>query len=192
MGTRMAKTLLALLVLSIVAGAAQAAPVTVTINFTQAVNHTDFFDFGGLTLSISAFSTSGPRSIFFGGSGLGVFGGGADDPQLDGLGPDETLRFVFSSPILLERVRFTLVGSNDDFTLDVDGSQFASGDLSNVIDFGANGSTFDFSVLENNDDYKIKKITFTFDTESVPEPGTLFLLSTGLLGAGILTRRRIR
>jgi len=126
------------------------------------------------------------------GSGLGVFSGGTESKVLDGSGPDEWLHFNFDAPVKLLQVMFSLVQATDGFSLWVDGALVNSEaiPLTGLADFAVAGSRFDFGVMDNDDDYRIKKIVVDdFSVAPVPEPASWVLLSLGLAVLSTRVRR---
>ena len=128
--------------------------------------------------------------------GLGVRGSNLNG-QIDGRGGDfEALLLELDRTVRIVSATFTRVNSNnnDDFTLSVDGNNTISGDIPldiispNGNDLGTGtlnfndlliGNLFAFSVTENDDDYRLKSVTF----ETVPEPTSILgLFSLGIVG----------
>ncbi|MEM6798383.1 MAG: PEP-CTERM sorting domain-containing protein [Planctomycetota bacterium] len=77
-----------------------------------------------------------PRGLSQTVNGLGVFNGpnSPDSTQIDGRGPDEVLRLTFNRTVLLSKVVFALVGSNDEFDLGIG----SDADASSVVDVRVN------------------------------------------------------
>ncbi|MEB3280964.1 MAG: PEP-CTERM sorting domain-containing protein [Lyngbya sp.] len=160
---------------------------------------------GGISYTATGFSTNGnDRNVVRRSDGLGVqfsgFLGSLEDPQIDGLGADETLQLAFNKQIRLISATFSRVGFNDDFRLLVDGDELVSADIpgGNFLDFGTGtfdftsfalpdrtGSVLGFTVADNNDDYFLRSI----EVEPVPEPLTI-LGSLSALGMGAALKKK--
>ncbi len=84
----------------------------------------------------SPFAALQPRGLSLTTNGLGVFDetAGPDSTQLDGSGPEEVLRLQFSKAVLLTKVVFALVDSNDEFDFGVGPDLNAA----NVVDVRTN------------------------------------------------------
>ena len=161
------------------------------------------FDYSkeGIDLTITAGSTAGPRNVARGFLGVGVKGGFLDDPELDGLGPNEALFLDFNKKISLVSATFSRVGFNDDFQLFVDGDFLVEADIpgGNIFDRGIGtfrfkkfapdnqGTSFAFTVAGKNDDYFLKKVK----VKVVPEPASLLgLLAVGAFGVSSATKSK--
>lgn len=138
------------------------------------------FQEDGIDLIVTGFSTNGPEDVSLQIDGLGVFSGGLDPLQVDGIGPDETLSLLFDPSVIINSATFARVGSNDDVEITVDGDSIYNGDIPNFLGFGTitiddapSGVMINFAVTENNDGFLLKKV----DVSAVPEPLTI-------LGAG--------
>ena len=100
---------------------------------------------GGTPAANAPFASLSPRGLSQTANGIGVYNGpgSIDSTQTDGLGPDEVLRFQFSAPVLLGKVVFALVSSNDEFDFGV-GSDL---DPANVLDVRVNQTYGDDSII---------------------------------------------
>ena len=143
------------------------------------------------SLTATGWSTDGQELVIRSSLGMGVVSYLLDDPEVDGFGPDETLRLDLGlDELVLTSATFTSVGSDDDFRLYVNGIlQIPSADIPNngiyVFNPALLGSVFAFTVAGSNDDYKLSSVTFS----EVPEPGTLALLGMGLAGFAVRRKR---
>jgi len=130
--------------------------------------------------------------------------------QVDGRDELESLILTFSAPVSFSSVTFSLVGSNDQFSLLVDDLLLFEGDIPSgrTKGFSANntGQVFTFGTGEDDDDYKVKGVEVGLMGESdpevepgsdpmpdavVPEPTSMILMGIGLAGAAF-RRRRIK
>ncbi|NJK37187.1 MAG: PEP-CTERM sorting domain-containing protein [Oscillatoriales cyanobacterium RM2_1_1] len=176
------------------------AAEAVTINFAGGDPANGSVGFSDYTTS--GLSTAGTQSVVQSANGLGVLGGGLDSPQIDGLGPDETLRLSFTNKVTLTSIGFARVFDaflpfvgrvNDEFQLFVDGVSVFSGDIpgGNFLDTATGtlgpisftGKQFDFTVTDNTDAY------FLASVEVVPEPLTI-LGSLSAVGIGTALKKR--
>ena len=148
--------------------------------------------------TVTATGFSGPHASYVNRSffGLGVSSWIFDNPQIDGLGPDDLALLTFSGDMILKSAMFSLVGPDDDFRLMVDGDWVLDADIPHTgyVDFtkylslsDLTGSSFGFTVTGWNDDYMLAAIEVT----QIPLPPAIILLSTGLMGL-IGIRRRLR
>lgn len=180
------------------AGSASALSFDLSGSASTSSSFTVLGDDGITSLTVTGFSGNSASNVRRDSNGMGVYSGGSDDTQVDGNGPDETLRFTFASgSYTLLSVLFNpeFVGSDDDFNLTVDGSYKGQSDIPSnglyVFQSIHTGLVFDFGVTETNDDYKIRAIAFRPNggDNGVPEPSTFGLLGLGI-AAGIYRRRQ--
>lgn len=124
-----------------------------------------------------------------------------DEYQLDGVEGKESLKLSFQPQVFLKSATFSRVGTNDDFTLTVNGNQLISSKISGnnsdpleALDLGITqfsfnpsptGNIFEFSVAGANDEYLLQQV----DVENVPEPLTLLGSGSALLFGTYLKRK---
>jgi hypothetical protein len=156
------------------------------------------FSLDDLTVTATAFSADRNSYVNQSAFGLGVSSWLLDNPQIDGLGPDDLLLLTCSKEVTLLSAGFSWVGANDQFRLLVDGTPVLDADIptSRTFDFTSalsasllTGTAFGFTVTQFNDDYFLRSIDL--DSSPVPIPGSVVLLSSGLLGL-IAIRRSYR
>jgi hypothetical protein len=159
----------------------------------------------------------GSRKVHQNAEGLGVYDPDiGDSSDIDGDGPDEFLNITFSESVRVLRIDFENVGDDDESALIIDGVQISFGHIATALDIaGASvncsvesdddecnldvsslnlvGTTFTFGdaisggrSLDGDDDFRIEAMLIA----TVPEPGTLALMSIGLIGFGWMGRRR--
>lgn len=132
--------------------------------------------------------------------GLGVFGGGGDNTDVDGAGPDERIIFEFSEIVtLLQGTFLNSVGPNifndgDEVALSTDAFpafnpiQASSIPGSNIVSFGGIASNnFVFGPTDIDDDFIISSLQVEV-AEAVPTPALL----PGLIGMGAAVLRKRR
>lgn len=145
------------------------------------------FNSGGLLVTATGSASNGRiRNVTQRNGGLGVRRAGffdfLDSPQIDGLGPDETLTLSFGTSgdqkVVLSSATFSKVDGNDEFTLLTDGETFlanqsipSSGlyDFTSFVRSDRTASGFSFRATDWNDNYYLKSV----DVERVPEPITV-------------------
>jgi hypothetical protein len=161
------------------------------------VDSTLSFTVDDFTVTAAAFSGGSAsylsRSVF----GLGVSSWLLDNPQIDGIGRNDTLVLTFPADVILKSASFTLMGLNDDFRLlNGSGVSLLTADIPDdgYFDFttilpesARTGSVFGFTVAGWNDDYMLAGIEVT----QIPVPPAIVLLCSGLMGL-IGIRRRFK
>lgn len=118
-----------------------------------------------------------PRDVFQDGDGFGVFRGGTENTQIDGVNENrrETLNLSFDNLVTLISATFTKVDSGDEFKLFVDENQLVSdtqipgsGNF-DFTSFNATGTVLGFSIGDSDDDYFLKSV----EVQEVPEHASI-------------------
>lgn len=157
--------------------------------------YTDAEDTVSVTVTGSAGNNS--RDVVRGPLGIGVWNGSLlDDPEVDGVGPDETLILEVDPAVSLIAATFARVGRGDEVKIILDGDDFFSGnipggnrrdtDIGTVRISNAPFATqIEFTVTDRNDDYLLKKIK----VDVVPEPLTILGAGTALGFGGFFKKK---
>lgn len=197
--------------LSTLAAVATLAVASITASPVEAATFTYDFSGGPLIPSIYNFSGSAPLtsvtansgSVVWRPNGLGIWQGGLDSLQVDGLDTNEILNLTFNQTVRIISATFSRVGinvpildrnGNDDFRLLVDEVEVLAADIpgGNLFDLDtgtytfspliAQGSTLGFGVINRGDDYLLTNLT----VETIPTPAML----PGLIGMGVVALRK--
>lgn len=163
--------------------------LTVEDSFTYTTND-------GITVTATGSAGNNSRDVIRGPLGIGVFGGFPDDPEVDGVGPDETLILEVDPAVSLIAATFARVDRRDEVTIILDGNDFFSGnipggnrrdtDIGTVRISNAPFATqIEFTVTDRNDDYLLKKIK----VDVVPEPLTILGAGTALGFGGFFKKK---
>lgn len=233
---------LAIAVSTVSATAASAAPVHAYFNFVgnaglQAPGESLEFSNGDLTVSTTGHTLNEDGSIGtvrsigqynvetvwnWGtwswaqqGGGLGVTTGGNDSHQVDSYGKDEVIKLSFNKSVTLERVYFSLVDWDDDFSFSmVDGED--QGAFYQNVDIAGHGyGYYDFNQdwtgtmfgvgaadstchawgiaysCDNWDNFKLTGVKVSYEEIApVPLPAAGLLLITAIGGLSAMRRRR--
>ncbi len=149
------------------------------------------------------------------GGGLGVTTGKGDSHQVDSHSVDEVIKLSFNKKVTLERVYFSLVDWDDDFSFTmVDGGQ--AGAFYQNVDIAGHGyGYYDFSKewtgtmfgigaadstcytwgraydCDNWDNFKLKGVKVSYeDISPVPLPAAGWMLIAAIGGIGLMRRRK--
>lgn len=180
------------------ATASSASAASITFDFSGDDGQQQFIDLveDGLNVEARGELVDGSaRDVFQDADGLGVFRGGSENIQIDGVNENrrETLNLEFDNLVTLLSATFTKVDSGDEFKLFVDGTQLISdteipnGGNFDFTSFNATGTVLGFSIGDSDDDYFLKSV----EVQEVPEPTSILgsLLVSGL-GAMFYKKRK--
>jgi len=185
--------LIAVLVVGVV-GSATAAPIQYDFSDSGSGNAPSIdFTVGGLTVTVTAsyngFSNS--ANVSRDPHGLGVKNGFLDSSYIDGFWRDDYLTLSFDRTVSLLGFNFDHDTLNDEFDLYVDGISVAhnlettggweSFSLGTYV-----SDSFTIRASEWNDNFVLSGMR----VQAVPEPALVFLMGFGLLGMGMMARRR--
>ncbi|MBF9031025.1 VPLPA-CTERM sorting domain-containing protein [Rhodobacterales bacterium HKCCE3408] len=203
---------LALAFAALLTGAASAAPVTIDLTGYSGPAATFSGSAAGANFLIDADNLSRRQSGDYrlfndasamldtaGGTGLGVLDTDDTSPDIDGLGGNNVIFFLFDRTVRLLGATFSNVDSVDDVVyaaLDaVPPGDFAAGFLpievmagrTGILSVSDNGRFFAFGGLQNNDIFRLNSITVA----AVPVPAGLPLLAAALGGLAFFRRRKV-
>lgn len=180
------------------ATASSASAASITFDFSGSAGQEESFELleDGLKVKATGELVDGsPRDVFQDADGLGVFLGGSENIQIDGVNDNkrETLNLKFDNLVTLLSATFTKVDSGDEFKLFVDGTQLISDtEIPNGGNFdftssNATGTVLGFTIGDSDDDYFLKSV----EVQEVPEPTSILgsLLVSGL-GAMFYKKRK--
>ncbi len=185
--------LIAVLVVGVV-GSAAAAPIQYDFSNSGSGNAPSIdFTVDGLTVTVTAtyngFSNS--ANVSRDPHGLGVRNGHLDSADIDGRWRDDYLTLSFDRAVSLLGFNFAHDTPNDEFDLYVGGVSVAhnlettggweSFSLGTYV-----SNTFTIRASEWNDNFVLSGMR----VQAVPEPALVFLMGFGLLGMGMMARRR--
>ena len=162
------------------ATASAASAASITFDFSGNGGKQQSFNLveDGLSVTATGELVDGSsRDVFQDGDGFGVFRGGDENTQIDGVNDDkrETLNLDFDNLVTLLSATFAKVDSNDEFKLFVDGNQLVSdtdipdGGTFDFTSSNATGTVLGFSIGDSNDDYFLKSV----EVQEVPEPTSI-------------------
>ncbi|MCF6218347.1 MAG: PEP-CTERM sorting domain-containing protein [Gammaproteobacteria bacterium] len=186
--------LIAVLVVGMV-GSVNAAPIQYNFqNSGSGSSPSMDFTVDGLTVTITAtyngFSNSADVSRDV--HGLGVRNGHLDSSDIDGRWRDDYLTLSFDRAVSLIGFNFAHDTLNDEFDLYVDGISVAHNLETTggweTFSLGTYVSdSFTIRASEWNDNFVLSGMR----VQAVPEPALVFLMGFGLLGMGVMARRRV-
>lgn len=199
------KKYFAVLSLFVLSSIAHATPIT--FSFTGGpldIGDPIQFSSGGLDLDVSGTPGVAVDNIL----GLGVVSGLFDLPEIDSIGPNESLDLDFSESVKLLEIGFSLVDFDDSGILEVNGIEVLSGNIPgdlttlgfgslDVSGFDYIADNFSFTVDDagflRENSYMISYLTVeTLGSSSnpigVPEPAPFLLMGLGLFVLG--TRKK--
>lgn len=168
----------------------------------------------GLTVSASESGASGaPELAVGGGWGIGVVGSGDTDPwanQIESWGASqEGLLLSFDRAVQIDRITFQMTDMDDRVGLEAsggdqvfkvgrDGLLTLGGDLWTGTEFALSPETWTFCTWfsgqnlceERGSGFRVASIEVSELPANVPLPASIVLLAGGLVGLGVLARRR--
>ena len=165
---------------------------------------------GELVLKVSCARTDGSDcDLVRDDEGLGVLGGRGDSADVDGFGPDESIKVEFSGDFDVSLFRFDIddIDSNDDLIVSINDESISDlpGGFTvncNVPDPGPNDEcgvnilggvlidTFEIAANDRNDDFRLEAFKlYLHGSEEVPLPGAAILFGSAL-AAGFARRKQ--
>ncbi|KAA5604644.1 VPLPA-CTERM sorting domain-containing protein [Roseospira marina] len=107
------------------------------------------------------------------------------DPQeIDGTGPNEYIELSFNKVVDLNWIDFSYVGSNDDVSMSLNGSDVPNSPTDTDPFYflsGTSGSVLRLDAFGNNNDFTIKSLSYDIPAE-VPLPAAAWFMLTALGG----------
>ena len=169
------------------------------------------FSAGGVTTNVTAWSlttnnTYAQGSLKLSPLGLGVDNAGNDNSPLVDNGPpttgwDDFVAFQFSQPVSVTRVSIYPFGDVDvSYNFDATTTSWISqqGDATSfpqwiVLNLTQMSQYFRFGAAQgqNDDSFTIAGLQLQTGARAVSEPGTLGLIGAGLIGLGLIRRRKL-